>query len=215
MSSPWLSIPLSDYEGHMGAPGVQQLGVLSEIFRQALDECRPRSVAVLGAAGGNGFEHLAGRPGIDRVIGVDINPAYLDEVATRYGAIVSLELHCTDITTGRVPAPAVALVHAALVFEHTGLGPALECARALVASGGVLSVVLQLPGDEQQVGCTPFASMQRLRDHFSFVDPDALRVDLSRLGLRLATESRHPLASGKAFWHGLFVDQRASPPVTA
>jgi len=48
MSNPWLSIPLQDYEGHMGSAGVQQLSVLSELFKRALDYCLPESVAVLG-----------------------------------------------------------------------------------------------------------------------------------------------------------------------
>jgi hypothetical protein len=31
MANPWLEIPLDDYEGHMRAPGVEQLGLLSEL----------------------------------------------------------------------------------------------------------------------------------------------------------------------------------------
>lgn len=56
MSNPWLSIPLAEYEGHMGA--VKQLGALSELFTRALEVCVPDSVAVLGIAGGNGLECL-------------------------------------------------------------------------------------------------------------------------------------------------------------
>ena len=58
MANPWLSIPLQDYEGHMGRDNAQQLSVLSELFKRALDICTPDSVAVLGIAGGNGLEHL-------------------------------------------------------------------------------------------------------------------------------------------------------------
>jgi hypothetical protein len=50
MSNPWLSIPLEDYEGHMGSAGVQQLRILAELFKRALDRCLPESVAVLGIA---------------------------------------------------------------------------------------------------------------------------------------------------------------------
>jgi hypothetical protein len=37
MFTPWLSIPLEDYEGRMGYPGVQQLTALAELFKRALD----------------------------------------------------------------------------------------------------------------------------------------------------------------------------------
>ena len=58
MSNPWLSIPLEDYEGHMGSEGVRQLRALAELFKCALDLCLPESVAVLGVAGGNGLEQI-------------------------------------------------------------------------------------------------------------------------------------------------------------
>ena len=43
MSNPWLSIPLSDYEGHMSAPGVGQLAALSLLFSRALKRAQPRT----------------------------------------------------------------------------------------------------------------------------------------------------------------------------
>lgn len=58
MSSPWLFIPLEDYEGHMASPGVQQLSVLAELFKRAPDYCLPESVAVLGVASGNALEQV-------------------------------------------------------------------------------------------------------------------------------------------------------------
>jgi hypothetical protein len=47
MLNPWLSIPLNDYEAHIGSAKVQQL---SELFKRALDRYLPESVAVLGLA---------------------------------------------------------------------------------------------------------------------------------------------------------------------
>ena len=76
MKNPWLSIPIDDYEGHMGSPAVAQLQPLSELFAGVLASSRPKSLAVFGCAAGNGFEHID--PSItERVVGVDINPAYL------------------------------------------------------------------------------------------------------------------------------------------
>ena len=92
MPNPWLSIPLEDYEGHMGSAGVQQLSVLSELFKRALDRCLPESVAVLGIAGGNGLEHIDDAV-TKRIVGVDINERYLYKVQRRFGALAGLELH--------------------------------------------------------------------------------------------------------------------------
>jgi hypothetical protein len=46
MANPWLSIPLCDYEAHMGSAEVRQLGALSELFAEALRRCRPESAAI-------------------------------------------------------------------------------------------------------------------------------------------------------------------------
>jgi hypothetical protein len=51
MGNPWLSLPLEDYEGHMNSPEVWQLGVLCDLFAEALAICRPASIAILGVAG--------------------------------------------------------------------------------------------------------------------------------------------------------------------
>ena len=56
--SHWLRVPLADYEGHMSAAGVEQLAPLADLFRQALTQTNPESVAILGIAGGNGLEHI-------------------------------------------------------------------------------------------------------------------------------------------------------------
>jgi hypothetical protein len=79
MTSPWLSIPLEDYEAHMSSAGVQQLPALAELFKYALERCVPESLAVLGVAGGNGLEHVDSAV-TRRLVAVDINPIYLDTV---------------------------------------------------------------------------------------------------------------------------------------
>src|SRR6478672_1093699 len=135
MDNPWLSIPLQDYEGHMGRDNAQQLSVLSELFKRALDICVPDSVAVLGIAGGNGLEHVNDAT-VRRVVGVDINARYLDEVRRRFGTHPNLELHCVDLSEDELRVAPVALVHASLFFEHAGLGRALDNALSLVTRGG-------------------------------------------------------------------------------
>jgi Methyltransferase domain len=144
MPNPWLELPLEDYEGHMNSPEVQQLGVLSELFREGLALRAPASVAILGIAGGNGLQHID--PQITkRVVGFDVNPEYLDTVRQRYAHLAALELHCVDLAVQRIDQAPVDLAHAALVFEHAGVECCLQNALSLVAEGGALSVLVQLP----------------------------------------------------------------------
>jgi hypothetical protein len=202
MSNPWLSIPLADYEGHMDA--VQQLSALSELFTRALEICLPDSVAILGVAGGNGLEQV-NHAAIQRVVGVDINARYLDEVQRRFGAQPNLELHCVDLSRDELRVAPVALVHAALFFEHAGLGRALDNALSLMTRGGRFSVVLQLPENDQPgVSRTPYRSMETLAENFSLVDIPHFRGLLETQGLRLLHEEFRPLPTGKRLWLGVF-----------
>lgn len=203
-SNPWLTVPLEDYEGHMDSPGVRQLAVLATLFARVLTLLRPRSVAVLGVAGGNGLNHID--PAVSqRVVGVDVHPDYLAEVGRRYPAPFPLELHCLNLATQRVDFAPVQLVHAALIFEHAGAELALRNAVASVAEGGALSVVLQLPSAAAAgVAATPFASIQALKSGFTLIEPLWLTGALRDRGFTLIEEQHEPLAEGKAFWMGVF-----------
>ncbi len=195
-------MPLADYEGHMEV--ATQLQTLSELFARALDICRPDSVAVLGVTGGNGLERID-RAAVNRIVGVDVNAHYLDEVRRRFGQQSHLELHCIDLSQEELRVAPVALVHAALFFEHAGVGRALDNALALVSRGGRFSVVLQLPDrDQPGVTLTPYPSMQRLTASFSFVDVSQFRGLLETQGFRLLQEELRPLSTGKTFWLGVF-----------
>lgn len=199
MSSPWLDVPLTDYEGHMAAAGVEQLGPLRDLFRLALDCTRPESVIVLGVAGGNGLD-VIDRGVTRRVAGIDIHPDYLAATAARFPGT---ELHQCDLSTGiRPPCAPACLVHAALLFEHAGTEPSLSHAVALVAPGGHLAVVLQRPSTSQAgVAPTGYASLQGLKERFRLLDPATFAASVN---LPLAVETTVPLASGKSFWFGLF-----------
>lgn len=204
VANPWLSIPLEDYEGHMGDAGVQQTPALAEFFRHALDRFHPKSVAVLGVAGGNGLEHID--PAVTkRVIGVDINQRYLDEVRRRFGALTGLELYCRDLGGSELDLPRVDLVHAAMIFEHAGLGRALDNALSIVAPSGTFSVVLQLPSASGPgVAQTSYSSMQKVKENFALIDTAEFQRMLAQRGFRLIDTESRPLPGGKAFWYGAF-----------
>jgi SAM-dependent methyltransferase len=204
MPNPWLQIPLEDYEGHMASPEVLQASALGELFAQALATAQPASVAILGVAGGNGLERIG--PGVERVVGVDLNPSYLGAVRERYAHLPGLELHCVDLAGQAIGIAPVQMVHAALIFEHAGIERCLDNALSLLLPTGVLSVVLQLPSQTAgTVGASRFVSMEPLRDHFVFVDPMHLRRSLELRQYRLAHEVSRPVAAGKAFWMGIFL----------
>jgi hypothetical protein len=202
--NPWLALPLEDYEGHMGSAAVDQLTPLADLFGEALARLRPRSVAVLGVAGGNGLEHVDSTL-TTRVVGLDVNPGYLTATRARFSDMRGLELHCVDLKHETPSLEPVSLVHAALVFEHAGTGRCLDTAVSLVGPGGYLSVVLQMPsGQHAAFSPSPFPSMTALAGDFAFVDPHQLRRALAQRDLRLTHQARRTLSTGKAFWSGYF-----------
>ena len=204
MQNPWLSIPLSDYEKHMGSEQVQQLGPLAELFGEALRRCRPESVAILGIGGGNGLEKIDSSV-TRRIVGLDVNAEYLEAVRARYGSVRGLELHCVDLSQQRVAIEPVQLVYAALIFEHAGTEMCLENAARLTARGGHLAVVLQLPAKSAQpVAGSGIQSMGALKSHFSLIAPEHLRESLEARGFRLVHESERDVPGGKAFWLAVF-----------
>lgn len=204
MSNPWLNVPLSDYEGHMNSPEVQQLVALSDLFAETLARCTPDSVAILGVAGGNGLERIDSKV-TRRVVGIDVNPRYLGTVRQRYSRMPGLELHCVDLSNEVALPEPVQLVFAALLFEHTGIGRCLDNALSLVAPGGILSVVLQLPSSiAQGVAPSAYPSMQNLKPHFSLIDPDSLCRTPEPRKFRLTHQIRRELPAGKSFWMGFF-----------
>ena len=69
MTNPWLAIPLADYEGHMASPAVGQAEMLADEFEALLKSHAPTAVALVGCAGGNGFDKAA-RAGVTRLVGI-------------------------------------------------------------------------------------------------------------------------------------------------
>ncbi|HEX3835699.1 MAG TPA: class I SAM-dependent methyltransferase [Steroidobacteraceae bacterium] len=114
MESPWLKIPLADYEAHMAAPNIDQASLLADVFSTLLRRFQPASVAVIGCAGGNGFEHIDPHM-TTRVVTVDINPEYLEATARRHSAgCGNLTLLNADIAGMELPVEPVDLFYTAL-----------------------------------------------------------------------------------------------------
>ncbi|HEX6790902.1 MAG TPA: class I SAM-dependent methyltransferase [Candidatus Krumholzibacteria bacterium] len=198
MTNPWLSIPLSDYEAHMALPEVAQARLLADIFATLLETHRPASVAVIGCAGGNGFDCID--PTVtQRVVGVDINPDYIDAARQRHaGRIANLELITADIQDGAVSFAPVELIYAALLFEYVDGKRTLECLRALLTPDGILATVVQVAGGKM-VTPTPYLSLEALGPVMRVVDIDDLAASACDAGLRELHRRRTRSPGGKDF----------------
>ena len=180
------------------------MAALSDLFAEAIARCRPHSVAVLGIAGGNGLDRIDGSV-TTRIVGLDLNPHYLEAVRQRHSHLQGLELYCVDLAAQRLEIEPVELVHAALIFEHAGVDCCLENAISMVAAGGNLSVVLQLPAEGGKAEVTSrFPSIDSLGSDFSTISPEWLSETLARRGFRLGHQTTRALPAGKTFWTGLF-----------
>jgi SAM-dependent methyltransferase len=200
MRSAWLDIPLADYEGHMSEPGIGQAELLATQFAELLGKWSPTSAAVIGCAGGNGFDRLRVEV-TGRVVGIDINPQYVQELASRYGArIPGLELYVRDIQEPLERIAPVALIYAALVFEYVAPQPVLQNLQSICRPGGVLATVLQLPSDHAApISESPFTSLKGLASAMHLVSPAALAADANEAGFELLSSRLLRLSSGKEF----------------
>jgi len=204
--NPWLTIPWEDYEGHMSSPVVKQSQFLNELFRGILRDYRPGSVAILGCATGNGFEHID--PAItQRVTGVDINPHYLRVLRTRFGlTIPGLQLVCADLATCELERESFDLVHCALVLEYLEPSVVIERAAGWLRPPGILVVVLQLPSAKSaKVSETQYKSLKRLEPIMKLVEPETVQRVAAEAGLSEVRAFKEMLESGKEFFVGHYL----------
>ena len=198
--SPWLDIPLADYEGHMSDPGIGQSRMLADQFAHLLEAHRPDSVAILGCAGGNGLDRL--RADVTRrVVCIDINPQYIERLAARYAAVIpGIEVHVRDVEQPLGGIAPVDLIYIPLVFEYVDPGTGLRNLRAICRPGGILAAMLQLPCDHAAaVSESPFTSMRGLAAAMRLVAPAELAAAAAAAGFLPRSEGRVHLPSGKAF----------------
>ncbi len=199
MRNPWLDIPLADYEAHMALPYVGQARLLSEILSGALEEYAPRSVAVLGCAGGNGFERIPKT--VERVVGVDINPNFIERARSRFGGRVPvLELFAGDVQADEFAFAPVELVFAGLLFEYVDVATVLAKVRSMLCKNGMLVVALQLPSASvAEITPSPYASLRALAPVMRLVPPEDLTELAVGLGYRPADARTLEAAGGKRF----------------
>lgn len=180
MRNPWLEISLADYEAHMALPTVGQLRLIADQLDVLVKTYSPLSVAILGCAGGNGFDRLIGTRA-SRVVGVDINPEYIESARQRYAQhIPGLELLVADVQSSAPLFEPVDLIYAALVLEYVDLPHTMSFLQQHCKPNGVLAVLSQLPHDAiAHVSPSPYTSLQRLASSMRLVSQE----ELSRLAM--------------------------------
>jgi len=200
MHTPWLEIPLEDYEAHMSLPSVGQAQMLAEQLGRMVALHAPRSVAVVGCAGGNGLDRLES-PCVKRVVAVDINPHYIAACRSRYAnRLPNLELVCADVESGQMQFEPVELIYAALIFEYTDTFATLAALKRNLRAGGTLVSVLQLTHSElPAITPSAYTSLMALASAFRPIVPADLCACASAAGFELAGSNPINLRSGKQF----------------
>jgi len=201
MSNAWLQIPLQDYEAHMSLPSIGQARMLADQLERLLNAHSPRSLALLGCAGGNGLERI-GPEGCPRIVAVDINPEYLQLTAARHAArLPGLQLLCADIESESLSFEPVELVYAGLLFEYLEPAAALRSIQRICQPGGVLATVLQLPTAAQPaVSPSPYRNLERLAGLLRLLAPQEFAARAAAAGFFELEAETLTLPSGKSFW---------------
>lgn len=199
MKQPWLDIPLADYERHMALPTVGQAQMLARELAAGVAEHSPRAVAVVGCAGGNGFDRLSSP--VERVVGIDINPRFIEAARARYGSLLpNLVLHAADVQAELPDIDPVDLVYAALVLEYVDVGKALRSMATLCRRGGRLVIVLQRVSPVlSKVSPSPFTSLDTLGAAMQLHDPSSVMLMGEDAGFERESSRTVALPSGKEF----------------
>ncbi|MHB8816413.1 MAG: class I SAM-dependent methyltransferase [Steroidobacteraceae bacterium] len=156
----------------------------------------PSSVAILGCAGGNGFERLIDTS-VSRVVGVDINPRYIEAARQRYdGRVQGLKLQVGDIQTAARLFEPVDFIYAALVFEYVDVARTMSVLRRHCKLGGILAVLSQVPHKAlPEVSPSPYTSLRLLEPGMHLLPHEELQRHATQIGFT-PEDSRKILSPG-------------------
>lgn len=203
MTNPWLSIPASDYEAHMGLPSVSQLSFLRQVFKESAAKHDCSSMAYLGCATGNGLEYIS-KEITHTLTAIDINPKYLEILRNRYlSKIPNLETIEADLTDYQGNNKRYALIFAVLIFEYLSPMLLLKKIASWLEKAGIMVVVLQLQDKHAtKVSDTPYSSLKRLDPIMKLVPEQDFKLMAKKSGLKELEGKRVTLESGKTFYIG-------------
>lgn len=194
--NPWENISLSDYENHMSMDGIRQLQALNEIMREQLSPRGAKTAMILGIAGGNGLEHIA-ETDFERVYGVDVNKAYLDECSRRYPHLKNT-LHTirADLTDDGIRLPKAELLIANLLIEYIGYERFVRICKQVEPKR--VSCVIQVNLNDLFVSESPYShSFDCLNDVYCQIGEHRLTENMQKIGYSRAELSETSLPNEK------------------
>jgi hypothetical protein len=202
---PWLEIPITDYEAHMALPSVGQAQLLGTALQRTVTQFQPRSLAVLGVAGGNGLE-LVDPAIVRRVVALDFNPDYVALCTRRHAtSFDQFEPVLHDLSQGPPPIAPVECIFAGLVLEYLCIESFCGYLADLLTTDGNFAALLQLPSASlPEISASPFSSLSRLEPAFSFVHPTSLDDALFARGFSRIASERYKIDSGKSFYYASY-----------
>ena len=189
----------------MALPSIGQAQLLGTALQRTIAQGRPRSLAVLGVAGGNGLESVD-RDLVRRVVALDFNPEYLALCSHRYAAsFAEFEPVLHDLSQGPPVITPVECVFAGLVLEYLRVEVFCDYLASMLTPRGSFAALLQHSSPTQpEVSPSPFTSLTRLESAFSFVAPAVLDDHLSANGFSRIVRDRYDLDSGKSFYYASY-----------
>ncbi len=210
--NPWLEIPLEDYEAHMSLTSIAQAQFLADAFDKVVLCFEPKSIAIIGCSGGNGFDRISPAL-VQRVVGIDINPGFIAATSMRFQSCFrQLDLICQDFVDKRCTFEPVDLVFAGLVFEYVDYRAGLSSIKRFVKPGGYLSVILQLPSEHiSAVSPSPYSSLNKLSNLLKFVPVEEFGSYAEGHGFLIRESKQTRLDSGKEFHEFVFQKKIISP----
>src|SRR6185369_8369719 len=114
---------------------------------------------------------------VSRVVGVDLNPEYIEQTRQRYaGCFPGLELYIADIQTAVSLFEPVDLLYVALVIEYVDLDRTMSALWRHCKDDGVLAVISQLPHQTMtDVSPSPYTTLSRLAPVMRLISPQELQ----------------------------------------
>ena len=199
MSHPWKEIPLDDYEQHMALDSVGQLQALNRIMKNQFEARPVRTAMVLGAAGGNGLEHIR-KEKYDSVLAVDINEDYLKAAAKRHVGLQDvLEFLCLDLSAEAEKLPHAELVIANLLVEYIGCDVFQQVICRV--NPDWVSCVIQINDDKAEwVSDSPYLhAFDRLDEVHHQMEESLLTEAMKAVGYENILQEEDSLPNGKKF----------------
>ncbi|MFM2478519.1 class I SAM-dependent methyltransferase [Celerinatantimonas sp. MCCC 1A17872] len=205
MTNPWLTIPASDYEGHMNEASVAQLAFLASVFKQALTQYDSHALAYLGCATGNGLEYIDSTKTKELSV-IDINPHYLEIVKSRYfQQLPFMKVIEADLNNYEAIANCYSLIFAGLLFEYIKPAQLLHKIVNWLTPDGVLVVVLQLEQPQKEkISQTNYSSLNRLESIMRLITANEFKQFAKINGLHEIKGNICTLKSGKKFYVGAY-----------